>query len=148
MKLKDDRTIPASFKQFTYGYANTSHAAQGKTVDRGILMMGEKAIQAGELRQGYVSNSRFTESQAIYTTDLKGAKEAMSTEKDRMLALDLMRRRKEAWQETTKRIRVKNGKKSMKRFEPSRRGNSTGLHRRHKNGAQNSECRLITFGQG
>jgi conjugative relaxase-like TrwC/TraI family protein len=109
MKLKDDRTIPASFKQFTYGYANTSHAAQGKTVDRGILMMGEKAIQAGELRQGYVSNSRFSESQAIYTTDLKGANEAMSTEKDRTLALDLMRRRKESWKETTKRIRVKDG---------------------------------------
>ena len=107
MQLKDGRTIPATFKQFTYGYASTSHAAQGKTVDRGILIMGEKAIQAGELRQGYVSNSRFTESQAIYTTDLKAAKEAMGTEKERKLALDLVSRRKEAWKEAVKRIQVK-----------------------------------------
>lgn len=107
IQLKDGRTIPVTFKQFTYGYANTSHAAQGKTVDRGILIMGEKAIQAGELRQGYVSNSRFTHSQAIYTTDLKAAKEAMGTEKERKLALDLMSRRKEVWKETMKRIQVK-----------------------------------------
>jgi conjugative relaxase-like TrwC/TraI family protein len=115
MQLKDGRTVPPTFKQLAYGYANTSHAAQGKTVDRGILMMGEKAIQAGELRQGYVSNSRFTESQAIYTTDLRAAKEAMGTEKERSLALDLMNRRKEAWKEMTKRIRVKAGIRPQER---------------------------------
>jgi hypothetical protein len=107
LALNDSRTIPATFKQFAYGYANTSHAAQGKTVDRGILIMGEKAIQAGELRQAYVSNSRFEHSQAIYTTDLSAAKEAMATEKDRKLALDLVGRRKTAWKQTIKRIRVK-----------------------------------------
>jgi ATP-dependent exoDNAse (exonuclease V) alpha subunit len=107
LALNDGRTIPATFKQFAYGYANTSHAAQGKTVDRGILIMGEKAIQAGELRQAYVSNSRFEHSQAIYTTDLSAAKEAMATEKDRKLALDLVGRRKAVWKQTIKRIRVK-----------------------------------------
>jgi ATP-dependent exoDNAse (exonuclease V) alpha subunit len=107
LALNDDRTIPATFKQFAYGYANTSHAAQGKTVDRGILIMGERAIQAGNLRQGYVSNSRFEHSQAIYTTNLPAAKEAMATEKERKLALDLVGRRKTAWKETAKRIHVK-----------------------------------------
>lgn len=107
LALNDGRTIPATFRQFAYGYANTSHAAQGKTVDRGILIMGEKAIQAGELRQAYVSNSRFEHSQAIYTTNLPAAKEAMATEKDRKLALDLVGRRKAAWKKTIKRIRVK-----------------------------------------
>jgi hypothetical protein len=105
--LNDGRIIPATFKQFAYGYANTSHAAQGKTVDRGILIMGEKAIQAGELRQGYVSNSRFEHSQAIYTTNLPAAKEAMATEKERKLALDLVGRRKTAWKKTAKRLQVK-----------------------------------------
>lgn len=70
-------------------------------------LLGEKAIQAGELRQAYVSNSRFEHSQAIYTTDLSAAKEAMATEKDRKLALDLVGRRKAAWKQTIKRIRVK-----------------------------------------
>ncbi len=107
LALSDGRTIPATFKQFAYGYANTSHAAQGKTVDRGILIMGEKAIQAGELRQGYVSNSRFEHSQAIYTTNLPAAKEAMATEKERKLALDLVGRRKTLWKETAKRLQAK-----------------------------------------
>jgi conjugative relaxase-like TrwC/TraI family protein len=107
LALHDGRTIPATFKRFAYGYANTSHAAQGKTVDRGILIMGEKAIQAGELRQGYVSNSRFEHSQAIYTTNLSAAKEAMATEKERKLALDLVGRGKTAWKETMKRMQEK-----------------------------------------
>jgi len=109
LALNDGRTIPATFKQFAYGYANTSHAAQGKTVDRGILIMGEKAIQAGDLRQGYVSNSRFEHSQAIYTTNQPAAKAAMATEKERKLALDLVNRRKIVWTETVKRLRVKSG---------------------------------------
>ncbi len=107
LALNDGRTIPATFKQFAYGYANTSHAAQGKTVDRGILIMGEKAIQAGDLRQGYVSNSRFEHSQAIYTTNLPAAKEAMATEKERKLALDLVPRRKAIWKETMKQMQEK-----------------------------------------
>jgi hypothetical protein len=107
LALNDGRTIPTTFKQFTYGYANTSHAAQGKTVDRGILIMGEMAIKAGSLRQAYVSNSRFEHSQAIYTTNLPAAKEAMATEKERKLALDLVPRRKAIWKETMKRVREK-----------------------------------------
>jgi conjugative relaxase-like TrwC/TraI family protein len=107
LALNDGRTIPTTFKQFTYGYANTSHAAQGKTVDRGILIMGEAAIKAGDLRQAYVSNSRFEHSQAIYTTNLPAAKQAMATDNDRKLALDLVNRRKTAWKETAKRLQVK-----------------------------------------
>jgi hypothetical protein len=107
LALTDGRTIPATFRQFAYGYANTSHAAQGKTVDRGILIMGEAAIKAGNLRQAYVSNSRFEHSQAIYTTNLPAAKEAMATEKERKLALDLIPRRKAIWKETMKRIQEK-----------------------------------------
>lgn len=107
LALNDGRTIPATFRQFTYGYANTSHAAQGKTVERGILIMGEAAIKAGDLRQAYVSNSRFEHSQAIYTTNLPAAKEAMATVKERRLALDLVPRREARWKETMKQIREK-----------------------------------------
>jgi ATP-dependent exoDNAse (exonuclease V) alpha subunit len=119
LALNDGRTIPATFKQFAYGYANTSHAAQGKTVDRGILIMGEKAIQAGDLRQAYVSNSRFEHSQVIYATNLAAAKEAMATEKDRKLALDLVNRRKTAWEETAKRLHV-NQQIMLQQRQPAR----------------------------
>lgn len=88
--LKDGRTIPAWFREFTHGYCATSHASQGKTVDRGLLLMGEAGIAAGNLRQAYVSNSRFRESHAIYTTDKLEARAAMATAGERKLALELI----------------------------------------------------------
>jgi conjugative relaxase-like TrwC/TraI family protein len=89
IRLKDGREIPPSFRQFTHGYATTSHAAQGKTVDRGLLIMGEAGIAAGNLKQAYVSNSRFRDSQVIYTTDRRAAREAMMSDGDRKLATEM-----------------------------------------------------------
>jgi hypothetical protein len=123
LALNDGRKIPATFKQFAYGYANTSHAAQGKTVDRGILIMGEAAIKAGNLRQAYVSNSRFEHSQAIYTTNLPAAKEAMATEKERKLALDLVPRRKAIWKETMKQIQEKSSISRRQQKSPRQTAN-------------------------
>jgi conjugative relaxase-like TrwC/TraI family protein len=90
IKLADGRTVPAWFGEFSHGYATTSHAAQGKTVDRGILFMAEAGMAAGNLKQAYVSNSRFRESQAIYTTDKEGAREAMMRHADRKLVTELL----------------------------------------------------------
>ena len=87
---RDGRRLPASFRDFTHGYATTSHAAQGKTVDRGILLMAGEGIDAGNLKQAYVSNSRFRESQMIYTSDKEGACEAMQRPADRKLALEMV----------------------------------------------------------
>ncbi|MFZ5495592.1 MAG: MobF family relaxase [Verrucomicrobiota bacterium] len=87
---RDGRLLPASFRDFTHGYATTSHAAQGKTVDRGILLMASEGIDAGNLKQAYVSNSRFRESQMIYTSDKEGALEAMRRPADRKLALEMV----------------------------------------------------------
>jgi conjugative relaxase-like TrwC/TraI family protein len=84
--LKDGRNLPGWFRQFTHGYASTSHAAQGRTVDRGILLMGEDGIAAGNLKQAYVSNSRFRESQVIYTSDEAAARVAMGRPGERKLA--------------------------------------------------------------
>ncbi|MEO5960216.1 MAG: MobF family relaxase, partial [Opitutaceae bacterium] len=81
--LKDGRILPAWFRGFTHGYATTSHAAQGKTVDHGILLMADAGIAAGNLKQAYVSNSRFRESQMIYTSDREAARDAMMRPADR-----------------------------------------------------------------
>ena len=53
--------------------------------------MGEEAIKAGNLRQAYVSNSRFRVSQTIFTTDREKAYAAMATPADRMLATELVK---------------------------------------------------------
>lgn len=90
IELADGRVIPAWFGEFSHGYATTSHAAQGKTVDRGILFMAGAGIAGGNLKQAYVSNSRFRESQAIYTTDRRAAREAMMRPSDRKLASELV----------------------------------------------------------
>jgi nucleoside-triphosphatase THEP1 len=87
--LRDGRVIPPAFREFSHGYATTSHAAQGKTVDHGILLMGEAGIAAANLKQAYVSNSRFRESQTIYTTDRREARAAMMTPGDRKLAREM-----------------------------------------------------------
>ena len=86
--LQDGRRIPRSFRQYAHGYATTSHSAQGKTVDRGILLIGEGGLVAANLKQAYVSNSRFRESQMIYTTDRAAACEAMQRPGDRTLATE------------------------------------------------------------
>lgn len=87
--LHDGRTIPGHFRQFTHGYATTSHAAQGKTVDHGILVLGEKGYQAANLKQAYVSNSRFRHSQIILTTDKERAFDSMAKFEERPLAMEI-----------------------------------------------------------
>jgi protein-tyrosine-phosphatase len=97
IRLKDGRSLPGSFRQYTHGYATTSHAAQGKTVDRGILILGEAGIRAANLQQAYVSNSRFRDTQTIYTMDRKAAKDAMANAFDRKLAHELHEKRVREW---------------------------------------------------
>ncbi len=95
--LKDNRTIPPDFRQFSHGYATTSHAAQGKTVDRGIVIMAGEGIQAANLKQAYVSHSRFEESHVTYTTDRRAAMNAMATPADRTLAIEVVNERIRRW---------------------------------------------------
>lgn len=89
LQLTDGRMVPPAFREFSHGYATTSHRAQGKTVARGILLLADEGIRAANLKQAYVSNSRFQESQTIYTTDRRAARDAMMRPADRRLASDV-----------------------------------------------------------
>jgi hypothetical protein len=102
--LTDKRTIPAAFRQFSHGYATTSHASQGKTVDRGIVLMAGEGIQAANLKQAYVSHSRFEESHVTYTTDRRTAMNAMATPADRALAIEVANERIRHWKKAEKLI--------------------------------------------
>jgi FAD/FMN-containing dehydrogenase len=95
--LTDERTIPPRFRQFSHGYATTSHAAQGKTINRGIVLMAGEGIRAANLRQAYVSHSRFEESHITYTTDSRAAMDAMATPADRTLAIEVVNERIRRW---------------------------------------------------
>lgn len=89
ISLRDGRSIPSLFREFSHGYATTSHAAQGRTVDHGILLLGRAGTKAADLKQAYVSNSRFRESQTIYVADRRAAREAMAETGDRKLVLEM-----------------------------------------------------------
>jgi hypothetical protein len=102
--LIDKRTIPPAFRQFSHGYATTSHASQGKTVDRGIVLMAGEGIQAANLKQAYVSHSRFEESHVTYTTDRRAAMNAMATPADRALAIEVVNERIRRWKKAQKLI--------------------------------------------
>jgi hypothetical protein len=91
LSLQDGRTIPAYFRQFTHGYASTSHSAQSKTVDHGILVLGDKSYQAANLQQAYVSNSRFRQTQTIFTTDRERAFDTMAKFEERPLAVETIK---------------------------------------------------------
>ncbi len=95
--LKDKRIIPPQFRQFTYGYATTSHASQGKSIDRGIVLMAGDGIKAGNLKQAYVSHSRFEESHMTYTSDIYAAMKAMARPQDRELAIEIADERVRRW---------------------------------------------------
>jgi hypothetical protein len=52
--------------------------------------MAEAGIAAGNLRQAYVANSRFRESQMIYTSDRAAARDALMRTADRKRALEVV----------------------------------------------------------
>lgn len=46
IRLRDGRTLPSDYRSFTYGYAVTSHAAQGKTVDEVVVVASRRTLPA------------------------------------------------------------------------------------------------------
>jgi conjugative relaxase-like TrwC/TraI family protein len=68
--LTDGRTIPATFRQFSHGYAQTSYAAQGKTVHRVLLVIDSTSAQeAASFESLYVGATRGSHDIQLYTDD-------------------------------------------------------------------------------
>ena len=67
--LADGRALPESYRTFTHGYAVTSHAAQGKTVDEVLVVASSRSFAAVSQEQFYVSISRARERVRIFTDD-------------------------------------------------------------------------------
>jgi hypothetical protein len=66
--LDDGRTLPKDYRQFVRGYAVTSYAAQGKTVD--YVLFSDSAVKAAtNEQQWYVTISRGRKGVKIFTAD-------------------------------------------------------------------------------
>ena len=59
--------VAKDFGYLSHGYVGTSHASQGKTVDRVLIAMGGESLPAINAEQFYVSVSRGRESAGLYT---------------------------------------------------------------------------------
>jgi len=67
--LTDNRVIPPDYNTFTHGYAVTSHAAQGKTVDAVFVVASARSLPAVHRQQFYVSISRGRDECRVFTDD-------------------------------------------------------------------------------
>jgi conjugative relaxase-like TrwC/TraI family protein len=86
--LDDGRTLPKNYRQFVRGYAVTSYAAQGKTVD--YVLFSDSAVKAAtNEQQWYVTISRGRKGVKIFTADKGQLRENISRGGARTLAIDM-----------------------------------------------------------
>ncbi len=117
--LVDSRTLPASYRQFTYGHAVTSYAAQGKTVDH-VLFSDSTSRPATSAQQWYVTISRGRKGISIFTSDPEQLRTNITRSGERPLAMELrpvVRRRSWFYKLVAKRF----GERAASIFERARR---------------------------
>jgi hypothetical protein len=86
LHLADGRTLDtASFRDFTHGYAVTSHASQSKTVDHVIV-----AAERLDAKSAYVACSRGRHTCTVHTPDTAALLDRLPTG-NRAAALDMLR---------------------------------------------------------
>jgi ATP-dependent exoDNAse (exonuclease V) alpha subunit len=87
IRLTDGRVLDRDYRQFVRGFAITSYASQGKTVDH--VLFSDSAIQAAtNQQQWYVTISRGRKGIAIFTSDKAQLRENILRSGDRTLAID------------------------------------------------------------
>lgn len=90
--LDGGRVLAVDFGKLAHGYCTTSHASQGKTVDRVFIAQGAESSGAASKEQFYVSVSRGRESAKIYTDDKAELMRAASRSGARLSAGELLER--------------------------------------------------------
>jgi ATP-dependent exoDNAse (exonuclease V) alpha subunit len=91
--LADGRVIPADYRTFTHGYAVTSHAAQGKTVDEVLLVASARSLPAINQEQFYVSISRGRKRCQVFTDDSELLRSHLTRSSARLAAVEAMPQR-------------------------------------------------------
>jgi conjugative relaxase-like TrwC/TraI family protein len=95
IKLQGGVVLPKTFGHITHGYVDTSHASQGKTVDRVFIAVGDESLRATNRAGWYVSVSRGREGVRIYTDDAEALKSAVQKSPERLSVSEMMRGKKE-----------------------------------------------------
>jgi len=87
--LMDGRVLDKNFRQFVRGYAITSYASQGKSVDH-VLFSDSLAKAATSQQQWYVTISRGKKGIHIFTSDKEQLRENITRSADRPSVMDLL----------------------------------------------------------
>ena len=86
--LNDGRVLSKNYRQFVRGYAVTSYAAQGKTVD--VVLFSDSTVKAAtNEQQWYVTISRGRKGVKVFTADKEMLRENITRGGARTLALDM-----------------------------------------------------------
>jgi hypothetical protein len=109
--------VARDYGHLAYGYVVTSHASQGKTVDRVFIGQSARSFAASSREQFYVSVSRAKEQAIVYTDDKQALVEAVSRADERMTATELVREK--ASREKVLTIQRGAAKEQEKESEPS-----------------------------
>ena len=106
---KKGTVLPADFGHLTHGYVTTSHASQGKTVDRVLIAQSAESWRASSAEQVYVSVSRGRESCRVFTDDVEALQDAVSRSSARPAAVELAQDRQQGrrWEQAVERQRLR-----------------------------------------
>ncbi len=88
--LADGRVIPENYRTFTHGYAVTSHAAQGKTVDQVLVVASARSLPAINQQQFYVSISRGRDACRVFTDDAEMLRSHVTRSSARLAAVEVV----------------------------------------------------------
>jgi len=83
------RVIDRDFGHVTHGYALTSHASQGDTVEKVFVGISSQSLPATNERTAYVALTRGKEQAVVFTDDRKELLKAVSRPDDPMSATEL-----------------------------------------------------------
>jgi conjugative relaxase-like TrwC/TraI family protein len=89
IKLDNGKVVPKNYGHFNYGYIDTSHASQGKTVDRVFIATGRESLPAANRAQWYVSVSRGREAAKVYVDSKEDVRNAIARTGERISAVEL-----------------------------------------------------------
>jgi conjugative relaxase-like TrwC/TraI family protein len=125
--LADGRTLDKKFRQFVRGYAVTSYASQGKSVD--YVLFSDSAVKsATNNQQWYVSISRGKKGIHIFTCDKEQLRDNITRSGDRPLALDAVAEKNDSRKVAVRQIQAFLRQRAIKQGAESRReSNSQGM---------------------
>jgi ATP-dependent exoDNAse (exonuclease V) alpha subunit len=89
IRLEKGKLLPKNWGFLNHGYVDTSQAAQGKTVDRIFISVGNESLPAEDRKGWYVDVSRGKEQARIYVDSKEDVRSAIVRSGERLSAVEL-----------------------------------------------------------